>query len=136
MAIAGLALVIPGLAILAGASSSAVLYVGLTLMGLGSALAIPTLTTLVSLFAPEEEQGRVIGGFRSLGALARVVGPIAAAVAYWRFGNAAPYACGAAVMILPILIMTGVQQPDKGPGSGPETSGPGEAEKDHSGAAE
>ena len=45
------------------------------LLATGSSMAIPTLTSLVSLYTPAAEQGRSIGIFRSLGALARVVGP-------------------------------------------------------------
>ena len=82
------------------AEGSGTFYAGLTLMGIGSALAIPTMTSLVSLFAPPERQGKTLGIFRSVGALARDIGPIAGALIYWRFGHAAPYLASAAIMLI------------------------------------
>ena len=60
--------------LIAYASNSWMLYAGLFFLATGSSMAIPTLTSLVSLYTPAAEQGRSIGIFRSLGALARVVG--------------------------------------------------------------
>ncbi|MCI0651472.1 MAG: MFS transporter [Planctomycetes bacterium] len=111
VAFAGLALIIPGLVLVALAAGTGVLYAGLGLMAAGSALAIPTLTSMVSLFAPAERQGAVLGVFRSLGALARAVGPFAAAAAFWSFGAAAPYLSGAALLAIPLLLLAAVPQP-------------------------
>ena len=73
MAMNGLVTTLPGLMLIAYANNSWMLYAGLFFLATGSSMAIPTLTSLVSLYTPAAEQGRSIGIFRSLGALARVV---------------------------------------------------------------
>ena len=44
----------------------------------GAGTIVPSLTTIVSRFGEGDEKGRVMGIFRSLGALARALGPFAA----------------------------------------------------------
>ncbi|TNF31319.1 MAG: ferrochelatase, partial [Deltaproteobacteria bacterium] len=105
MAIMGLISIIPGLLLISNAGGSGQLYLGLFFLAVGSSMAIPCLTSLVSLYTPAEYQGKSIGIFRSLGALARVVGPIAASLVYWRMGSAYPYLIGSAFLILPIIMV-------------------------------
>lgn len=111
VALAGQAVILPGLALLALADHVATLFAGLTLMSVGSALTIPTLSSLVSRHTSTSAQGIALGRFRSAGALARAIGPLAAGWAYWKVGSSAPYWAGAAVLVLPILILTRVPQP-------------------------
>lgn len=111
VAVMGLIVLIPGLILIGLASSSWLLYVGLFFLATGSAMAIPCLTSLVSLFTPSEEQGRTVGVFRSLGALARVIGPIGASILYWRMGASSPYFIGAAFLIIPILMISKLPTP-------------------------
>ena len=73
-------------------------------------MAVPTLTSLVSLLSPPEVQGKSIGIFRSLGALARVFGPLAAAVIYWRVGDSAPYLLGSIFLLIPVMMISLVKQ--------------------------
>lgn len=105
MALLGLALIIPGLFIISKSFSSGSLYFGLFFLSIGSALTIPCLTSLVSIYTPVDSQGKSIGIFRSLGALARVVGPAIAAVIYWRFGSTLPYLMGCVFMLVPIILI-------------------------------
>lgn len=105
MAIMGLISIIPGLLLISNAGGSGLLYLGLFFLAVGSSMAIPCLTSLVSLYTPSEYQGKSIGIFRSLGALARVVGPIIASLVYWRMGSAYPYLLGAAFLIIPIVMV-------------------------------
>lgn len=105
MAVMGLISIIPGLLLISKASGSGLLYFGLFFLAVGSSMAIPCLTSLVSLYTPSQYQGKSIGIFRSLGALARVVGPIIASLVYWRMGSAYPYLLGAAFLIIPILMI-------------------------------
>jgi ferrochelatase len=105
MAVIGMASLIPGLLLIAIAYSSAMLYAGLFFLAVGSSMIMPCLTTLVTFYTPSAEQGRSIGIFRSMGALARVVGPVAAAVIYYKDGSAAPYYVGAVFLIIPILMI-------------------------------
>lgn len=102
MALAGLVSIVPGLFILSNAYSVGLLYLGLFFLAIGSAMAIPCLTALASRYAPSDVQGQALGNFRSLGALARVIGPLAASLVYWRFGSATPYILGALFLMIPI----------------------------------
>lgn len=104
MAFRGMATLIPGLALLAFAQGNGMLYTGLFFMAVGSAQVIPCLTTLASRYAPEDEQGRVVGVFRSLGALARAIGPLLACFLYWKLGSLSFYLLGSAFVILPLVM--------------------------------
>lgn len=108
MAMQGLICIIPGLAIIAFMNNSWLLYLGLFFLAVGSAMVIPTLTSLVSLFSPAAEQGRSIGIFRSLGSLGRVIGPIVASIIYWKLGSTIPYLLGAIFMVFPIIVLAKV----------------------------
>jgi MFS family permease len=114
LAIAGLAAVIPGLVLTGLAGRQGALYLGLGLMALGSAFVMPSLSALVSLYTPPDRQGRVIGVFRSLGALARAIGPLAASLVYFRHGSTAPYLAGAAALVIPLALAAGLPKPVKG----------------------
>ena len=105
MAIRGLIALIPGLVLIALAYSNIMLYSGLFFLSVGSSMIIPCLTSLVSIYTPAHEQGRSIGIFRSMGALARVVGPIAASVIYYKYGSAAPYYVGSVFLLIPIFML-------------------------------
>jgi len=115
MSIHGLLLTIPGLVMIGLAESTALLYMGLFFMAVGSAQVIPCLTALASIYAPPEEQGRVLGVFRSLGALARALGPLFACVAYWQLGSANAYFLGAAAIGLPLLMAAALPEPAPDP---------------------
>lgn len=106
MAIQGLACIAPGLAIIAFANATWFLYLGLFFLAMGSAMAIPTLTSLVSLYTPQEEQGEALGVFRSLGSLGRVFGPAIASVLYFQYGAAFPYLLGAFLLLIPMFILS------------------------------
>ncbi|WDE95890.1 ferrochelatase [Lentisphaera profundi] len=104
----GLAILIPGLILIALAGlwqSAFVLYLGLFFMAVGSAMVIPCLTSLVSLYTPASEQGRVLGVFRSAGALARTLGPILGGILYWKFSYMSPFFAAAAIVIIPLLMV-------------------------------
>ncbi len=112
----GLKILIPGLILIAMAGnlgSVFLLYVGLSLMATGSAMVIPCLTSLVSFYAPEHEQGRIIGVYRSIGALGRTVGPVLGGLLYWRFSYASPYVVGAVILIIPFLMIRTLPQREK-----------------------
>ena len=107
MTLHGLAMVIPALIIVGLAAywrSSLVLYLGLFLLAAGAAQATPCLTALVSVYTPQEEQGRVLGIFRSLGALARAIGPLFAAALYWWIGPTIAYVIGGLFIGIPLFM--------------------------------
>ncbi len=105
LAMLGIILALPGLILIGLSYSILILYLGLFFLSVGSALVIPCLTGLVSRYIPAEYQGQGIGAFRSLGALARVIGPIAASVIYWQWGPQYPYYLGAAFLIIPLFLI-------------------------------
>ena len=80
---AGLVFSTLGLLAIGFATVPAMLYVGVGLLALGGGLVNPSTTGLISLYASTDEQGRVLGIFRSLGSLSRAVTPIAAGILYW-----------------------------------------------------
>ncbi len=100
----GLALLVPGFLFVAVAQRSAALYAGLAFLALGSALAMPCLSSLASRYSPADRQGLALGTLRALGALSRALGPLAGALLYWRFGSRAPYLSGALCLLLPLFL--------------------------------
>jgi MFS family permease len=100
----GLVLIVPGLVIIGAAGTPFVMYVGLFFLSVGAGIATPSLTSLVSLYAPEDRQGELLGVFRSLGSLGRGLAPIGASTLYWQMGSAAPYWVSAAALIIPIAL--------------------------------
>ncbi|EDY82584.1 transporter, major facilitator family [Verrucomicrobiia bacterium DG1235] len=112
-ALSGLVLVSIGLGFLSQASNQAILYTGLGFMALGAGLCSPTLTSLVSLYADPQEQGRALGVFRSIGSLGRAVGPIGASFIFWWFGSDNLYLIGALIVAIAALLCLRLPKPDK-----------------------
>jgi ferrochelatase len=111
MAFRGLVFLAPGLLLLGISQHSVLFYVGLFLMAMGSAQVIPCLTALVSQYTPPQDQGRVVGLFRSLGALARACGPLMACFFYWKLGSMAFYICGAIFVLFPLVLVRRLPEP-------------------------
>ena len=113
MALTGLGACAVGLAVIARVPTQGlvVFFVGLGLVAMGAALAIPTLSALVSLYSDEQSQGRTLGAFRSAGALARACGPLLAALLYYRFGSELAYSTGSLFLLLPLALGFTVKPP-------------------------
>lgn len=109
----GLVFVVIGLVIFSFVQSSFVLYLGLFFMAIGSAMVIPCLTALNSLYAKSFDQGQTLGIFRSLGALGRVIGPLAASFIYWSLGNQWPYWIGSLGILLTLFYLARLPKPSK-----------------------
>lgn len=110
MAKHGLIILIPALVGVGLSYNSWVLYFSVFLMAVGSAQVIPCITALVSKFAPPEEQGRILGTFRSLGSLGRTMGPLIACILYWQASAALPYYIGGLAMLIPFFILKTIRQ--------------------------
>ena len=112
IALAGIGLLLPGLlAVGLAAPSVSLLYLGLFLLATGSALAFPSLSALVSLYAPPADQGLALGTFRSMGALSRAVGPVLGGLVYWSLGATAPYFLGAVALLVPLALAARLPAP-------------------------
>jgi MFS family permease len=123
LALAGFAILMPGFLLIAAVDwfpSTALLVTGLGVLGIGTGLVFPALNTLVSLGVDERTQGWALGQFRSAGALGRAVGPLLAAILYFRFAPSAPYVLGAVGTVLPLLLVLRLAAPAKAAGGVPE----------------
>ncbi len=109
----GLIISTAGLLFIGFASTPHWLYAGVGLLALGSGLVNPSTTGLISLYAGADEQGRVLGIFRSLGSLSRAITPITAGVVFWTLGSKAVFVGGAVLAASAWVASTRLPQPAK-----------------------
>jgi MFS transporter, DHA1 family, tetracycline resistance protein len=78
------------------------LLAAIAVTAIGNGLNTPSLSSLISRAASGEHQGGVLGVSQSMGALARVVGPL---IGTWTltFGISVPYLIGGAAMMVACL---------------------------------
>jgi len=100
----GQVFVAAGMLFLGAAVVWPVLVIALALMVIGAGIASPSLTTLVANSAPEAKRGEVLGFQQSSNALARVIGPPLAGLAFDHIGIGAPFTLGAGVYLVAILV--------------------------------
>lgn len=79
-------------------------FIALAFMALSIGLTSPSMSALVSLSANEQEQGEILGLFRSAGSFARTIGPLIASSLYFLLGNKTAYLIGALLVIAAILL--------------------------------
>jgi len=73
--------------------------ISLTLLSFGNALLTPTVSTLLTTFAPEDAQGKILGTNQSVGSLARVVGPAIGGLVYgWHYTY--PYVLSGSITLI------------------------------------
>uniref|UniRef100_A0A182K7Q3 Major facilitator superfamily (MFS) profile domain-containing protein n=1 Tax=Anopheles christyi TaxID=43041 RepID=A0A182K7Q3_9DIPT len=104
-AVFGLYLIIPAFIIVGLAESSPVLYLGMILFAISTAFVVTCMTTITSKYGDFHQKGTVLGVFRSLGALARAVGPIVASMAFWSVGARFTYIAGGLLLLWPALML-------------------------------
>lgn len=95
------------------ARSGPLLFAVLTFCAVGSGFANVGLSSLVSLYASPEEQGRVTGLFRSLGFLARSASPAVAGVLFFQAGGTTTFAVAGALLMVPLALGLALPQPEK-----------------------
>lgn len=86
------------------AKSSPILVAGVVLLGLGVAITNPSLSSLASRLARDEQQGAVLGAAQSAGTLGRIIGPTWSTYLYGKIDSSAPFLSGAVVALLSALI--------------------------------
>jgi DHA1 family tetracycline resistance protein-like MFS transporter len=101
----GLGLNAVGLALLAVTRSWAMLVPALLALTAGQGLITPTLSSLVAGTVEAERRGGALGVQQAAGGLARVVGPLAGGFAFQRIGVPVPYAAGAALAAICLLLV-------------------------------
>lgn len=102
-----------GLAVVGFAVHPWMLYAGLAFLATGSGLVNPASSGLVSLYSGSEEQGRVLGIFRSLGSLSRAITPVVAGAAFWLFGSRSVFAVSAVLSLGAFWLGTTLPKPHK-----------------------
>uniref|UniRef100_A0ABK9N8J5 Major facilitator superfamily (MFS) profile domain-containing protein n=1 Tax=Glossina morsitans morsitans TaxID=37546 RepID=A0ABK9N8J5_GLOMM len=100
-AVGSLYLLVPAFIFVGMASSTWLLATGMILYAISTAFTVTCLTTLVSKYGNDDQKGSVLGIFRSLGALARSLGPIAGSIAFWCLGSKFTYVMGGLLLIIP-----------------------------------
>jgi len=95
------------------ARSAPLLFAVLTLSTIGSGFANVALSSLVSLYATAEDQGKVLGIYRSLGFLARALSPAVAGWLFFNSGGTFTFITAGLVLLAAALLGTGLPKPQK-----------------------
>lgn len=95
------------------ARSVPLLYVALAFCAVGSGFSNVGLSSLISLYASPEEQGKVTGIFRSLGSLARACSPAVAGLLFFQLGGTVTFALAALLLSVPFALGLALPQPHK-----------------------
>lgn len=105
MALVGLFVIVPSFVVMGLANQVTHIYFSLILYAFSSAVVVPCLTTIISSSCPPTEKGATMGTLRSLGALARALGPFISSFMFWTLGSEYCYLVGATALILPVSLM-------------------------------
>jgi multidrug resistance protein len=100
---AGLAMVGVGLFVLSASNIWPMLFVALFLLAFGQGIATPSTTALVTEAAPPERRGEVLGYQQSVGAFARIIGPITAGLLFDGVNAGTPYVIGGVLFALALV---------------------------------
>ena len=97
------------------AFSTSLIYFLISLISMSFAVALvtPSLSSLVSLYTQESVQGQALGVYRSAGSLARAIGPLLAALAYFSLGSKSAYLFGSVLLIIPVVMAYFLPNPNK-----------------------
>ncbi|RKG85322.1 MFS transporter [Corallococcus sp. CA049B] len=83
---------------------------------------VGVLSALVSLHAPMERQGAVLGAYQASGSLGRIIGPALGGLLFTRLGPTAPYGTGAVLVALGGLLALSLVTQVRMSGAGAEQS--------------
>ncbi len=107
----GLVSLLISLAFVPWAHKLPALMVLATLLGIGSALITPSLTSLISKYAGTGEQGGTLGVSQSFSSLGRVIGPFLGGSIIGAFGLAWPFYTGA--MLIAVAVVLAIRVPGR-----------------------
>ena len=105
LAISGLILSTIAFVLLSFSNSLTLFFSALAVMSLAIGLSSPSMSAMASLLANEEEQGLLLGLFRSAGSFARASGPIIAAFSYFAYGPKITYLLGSIIVLIALIKM-------------------------------
>ena len=77
----------------------------MTLVALGMGLVHPTFSSIVSKLVGPDRQGEVLGAFRGMGSLGRVIGPVSGAYLFGEVNHLSPYVLGALLLVGSFLLL-------------------------------
>ncbi|XP_016130828.1 major facilitator superfamily domain-containing protein 10-like [Sinocyclocheilus grahami] len=98
---------IPAFLLIGIAWNLTLLYSGLFLYSIAAAIVVPCLSTQVSGHGSASQKGTVMGILRSLGALARALGPIVASSVYWLAGaEYISFIISSVFFIVPLVLLS------------------------------
>jgi DHA1 family tetracycline resistance protein-like MFS transporter len=100
----GLALMALNLCLIALVPSGPLLYPVVGILAVGTGLAIPALTALISRRVSEREQGKVMGGQQAILSLTLLIGPLISGLAFDHLGVPFPYWIGGLLAALALLV--------------------------------
>ncbi|NWW91807.1 MFS10 protein, partial [Rhynochetos jubatus] len=106
-------LLIPAFLLIGWAANVTMLSIGLLLYSFAAAIVIPCLSAVVSGYGSASQKGRVMGILRSLGALARALGPILSATVYWLAGAEVCFTACGALFLIPLVLLGSMKQQKK-----------------------
>ncbi len=89
-------------------------------LALGIGFGHPTVSSLVSKTARNEEQGRVQGAASAVESFGRTVGPVWGNAALQRFGEGTPYVSAAAFLVLTLILTVGLRMSDPESAAAPQ----------------
>ncbi|NWU61997.1 MFS10 protein, partial [Pterocles burchelli] len=110
---AAIMLLIPAFLLIGWAANVTMLSAGLLLYSFAAAIVIPCLSAVVSGYGSASQKGRVMGILRSLGALARALGPVLSATVYWLAGAEVCFTVCGALFLIPFILLGSIKQQRK-----------------------
>jgi DHA1 family tetracycline resistance protein-like MFS transporter len=105
LTLAALAVLATGLGVLAGAEITPLFWLGTGLVGVGSAISMPCLASMLSRTVGADEQGAVNGLSQSANGLGRAAGNYFGGWLYQHVAAPAPYASAAALSVAALLLL-------------------------------
>ncbi|ADO71055.1 MFS transporter [Stigmatella aurantiaca] len=106
--VVGFAVTALGLAVLPLAPTYGWLFPAMGLLAVGSAFTNPSLSAVVSLHAPAERLGAVLGTYQAFSSLGRILGPALGGWLFTRFGSAMPYGTAAGMLVAGAAVALGL----------------------------
>jgi MFS transporter, DHA1 family, tetracycline resistance protein len=106
-----------GLALIPLVHALPLLLAAMALLAYGMGVNNPSLSSLISLAAAEDQRGGVLGVSQSAASLARIAGPAFAGVLFAAFGRNAPYVAGATIMLAVLALVLRMTKRSTAPSS-------------------